>query len=165
MARGRVRKIDNLIWDTSTGSGLGLAAGSDVGVLWGTAGTAPSTLLRIRGNFRTWLAGTIAPGPVNVIQAGIILVPEGSGTTLRYSPASDPNAPWLWFMSAVLGYEESVTDVIDVAGLQMHNEVVDNKAMRRVRPDVELQMGVSNTALSGSQAIDFAYAMRFLQGF
>jgi len=165
MARQRVKKIDNLIWDGSTGSSNGLAAGSSAAVNFAVTGNAPSTLLRLRGTHICFLDGVQAPGVLNVVRYGIVKVPEGSGTTVQYDPASDETAPWLFYNSVLLGYEEMVTDAIGLTEISSFREIVDNKAMRRMRPDEELQWAVNNTALVGSAAINAGFAIRFLQGF
>ena len=166
MARARVKKIDNVFWDVTSGGFTGVAAGTTAALQVITAGSQAATLLRMRGSFRAWLDGVQAPGgAIVLVQAGIIKVPEGSGTTVRYQPASDGGAPWVWFASAILSYEEMVIDVVAISGLEMYNEVVDAKAMRRIRPDEEMQFALSNTAISGAAAINAGYALRILQGF
>ncbi len=99
------------------------------------------------------------------VSYGIILVPEGSGTTVQFSPFADANAPWLLWGAGLLGYEEQVTDVIDTPGLTSFREKIDNKAMRIIRPDVEMQLVVENTTAGGTDAINFSYQLRWLQGF
>ena len=165
MARARVKKIDNLLWDISSGGFTGVAAGTSAGLVFIAVGTIPTTLLRMRGTFRAWIDGVQAPGGISLIQAGVIKVPEGSGTTVRYSPALDGNAPWVYYASGIVAYEEMVADAVAISGLELFNDHVDNKAMRRIRPDEEFQFVVSNTAISGAVAINAAYGIRFLQGF
>ena len=164
MARPRTRKIDNVVWQLSVGSGLALSAGT-VGVNFASVGTAPTTLLRIRGQLLLWVDTPQAPGVSCVGTWGIIKVPEGSGTTVQYDPVADANAPWLAFGAGILAYEEMVTDVIDVPGATADRQTVDNKAMRRIRPDEELQFVMNNTTVQAALSFNFAYTMRWLQGF
>ncbi len=166
MARARTKKIDNVFWGVASGTFDAIAAGNDGALNFIAVGTQPSTLLRLRGQFVTYIDGVSAPGLFVLVQAGIIKVPEGSTTTVRYSPAGDSNAPWLWYTNALIGYEEAVADAVDVAGLNMHREIIDNKAMRRIRPDEEFQFAISNTNIGGgAPAINAAYGIRVLQGF
>ncbi len=67
-------------------------------------------------------------------------MPEGQSTTVVSSPITDDSAPWLWYTRFTLGYEEMVTDVVDVPGLSSYREVIDAKAMRVLRPDREVQL-------------------------
>ncbi len=160
------RKLDNVRWTFSSGFFSAVSAG-DQALGFFTAQTLPETLMRIRGSVAAWLDNFDAPPVGIIIQMGIIKVPEGTGTTVVYSPASDANAPWLWYSSALLAYEEKVTDVIDVPGMTAQRFDVDNKAMRRIRPDEELQIVMSNTTLGGGGAgdVNVAYGLRSLIGF
>ena len=158
------KKIDNVIWDLSNGFVTGLSAGTQA-FQFSTVGTAPTTLMRIRGEIFSYLRGTTAPATLARVTYGIILVPEGSGATVQFAPISDANAPWLLYGSGVVGYNEEVTDVIDVPQLTMFRHDIDNKAMRKIRPDVEMQLVVENTTLAGADAVDFGYQLRWLQGF
>ncbi len=161
--RGRSRKIVNLQWDGFNQQALALAAGT-VGFLFRSSGTQPSTLLRLRGSMLAQLDGTLAPGRGVLVTQGIIKVPDGSGTTVQYAPVADDMAPWLWYSAVHLYYDEPVTDVI---GTQMGlavRETIDNKAMRRVRPEEELQYVVENTTVDGAQAVNVMIAGRALFG-
>ena len=110
MAR-RAKKIDNLIWVYSSGESLAQSAGV-VGRAFASVGTTPTTLLRMRGEWYASISSAKATGIGCRITLGIIKVPEGSGATVRYSPISDANAPWIWYSTAHLQYEEAVTDVV-----------------------------------------------------
>ncbi len=165
MPRRFVKKMDNLFWGLAGGSQLALAAGSFAGQVFLSVGTIPSTLLRIRGTVLAFIDGVQAPGVLNSVTWGIIKVDEGAGSTSRYDPVADSNAPWLAYGTFLIGHEEMVTDVLGGAGLDWQRHVVDNKAMRRIRVDQEVQISVSNVALAGSAPINFAFALRVLQGF
>ncbi len=163
MAR-RTKKIDNVIWDLSTGGVGALSAGTSA-ILFASVGTQPTTLLRMRGQVLSYVDATQAPGGLVQLTMGIIKVPEGSGTTVQYDPATDANAPWIWYDFALLGYEEMVTDVVDVPGATSFRSVIDNKAMRRIRPDEELQFAITNTTQAGALSVNMRYGVRWLQGF
>jgi len=96
---------------------------------------------------------------------GIIKVPEGTSTTVVYDPVTDGDAPWLWYDFANLAYEEYVTDVIGSTEAAMRRIIVDNKAMRRTRPDEEYQFVATNQTTNGAAAVDIAFGFRTLIGF
>ena len=158
------KKIDNVIWELSTGSSLAQNAGV-AAIQFSTVGTTPSTLLRIRGEFMGFVDGALATAKLIALNWGIILVPEGSATTAQFDPVADANAPWLAYGAFHLGYEEPVVDVVDIPGITSYRQVVDNKAMRRIRPDVEMQLCVTNSTVSGAIPMNSVYSMRWLQGF
>ena len=159
-----VKKMDNKVWQYSSGGFTGLSA-STVAAAFATVGSLPTTLLRLRGNILCVLDGVDEPGPSAEIQAGIILVPEGSAATVQYDPGSDENAPWLWYTSFTIAYEEPVANVVSVPAGSGFREVVDNKAMRKIRPDVEMQIAVANTTIGAALTVSFFYNIRWLQGF
>jgi len=165
VARARVRKIDNLFWGTTSNDHLALAGSGVVGATVISVGTQASTLLRIRGEVLVYLDGVQAPGGLARVEMGIILVPEGTGGSIRFDPSADGNAPWLWFGIVHVGYEEAVADVVDVPGITSVRVPVDNKAMRRIRPDVETQFVAANVSIAGTPAVNIAYGFRILQGF
>ena len=159
-----VKKITNTLWELSNGVSEGLGAGA-VGFNFSSAGTQPSTLLRIRGEIVAWIDGASAAAKGVYVSYGIILVPEGSGTTVRFNPQTDANAPWLLYGSGFIGYDEPVADAVDVPGITSFRHVIDNKAMRIIRPDVEMQLVITNTTVAGAVSVNAAYEMRWLQGF
>jgi len=157
------KKIQSKIWQLSSGI-FGTSAGT-AALLFATPGGDPTTILRIRGEISGWVDGTQAPAKAALITYGIIQVPEGTGSTVVWDPFSDANAPWLLYGQAVVGYEEMVTDVVDVPGLSSFRHVIDNKAMRILRPDIELQFAVTNTTVGGALGVNLNYGLRWLQGF
>ena len=162
---GHVKKIENLIWQNSQGANLAQSAGSVAAIAFATVGTLPVTLLRLRGEFLSWLDAAGAPGEVVQVNAGIIFVPEGTATTVVYSPQSDANAPWLWYAAFTLGREEQVVDVIALEALAMKRIEIDNKVMRRIRLDVEVQFVIETVNVSGSPASNHAFNIRWFEGF
>ena len=101
-----------------------------------SAGAPAETILRIRGEFMLHLPGTLEPGGQLLVSAGMVLVPEGQGTTVAWNPFDDPNAPWIWFSEYTLGYTEYVANVIDSPVFTAVRAVIDNKAMRKAGPTV-----------------------------
>ena len=164
MARARTRKIDNVFWGLAQGSSLALGVGS-AGFLAVAAGTQAATLLRIRGEVLVYLDGVQAPGTLVLITMGLLVVPEGQATTVLSDPFNDDNAPWLWYGIAYLGYEEAVPDVVDLPLISASRIVIDNKAMRRIRPDQEVQFVTTNTTLGTASSVNVAFAGRVLLGF
>jgi len=82
MGNRRVKKIDNLRWTSSSFFTSGLTAGS-VAATWISTGTAPETIMRTRGSLLCALDGVAAPSVFIDVAIGLILVPEGTGTTVN----------------------------------------------------------------------------------
>ncbi len=118
--------------------------------------------MRTRGEWVCGLDSTQAPGIAVLISIGLILVPEGTSTTVLWDPFNDPDAPWFWTDCATLMYDELVTDVISNQ-LAHVRRVVDSKAMRRVR-NREVQLVVTNTTFGSAAGVNLAIAGRFLAG-
>ena len=149
-------------WQFSSGSFSALAAGNTA-LQFSAVGALSTTLLRIRGEITGYVDAAQAPGGLIQVNYGIILVEDGAGTGSRWTPVDDATAPWLLYGTAILGYEEMVTDVIDVPGITSFRHVIDNKAMRVIRPDQELQFVVENTTVFTAMPLNMAYSLRWLQ--
>ncbi len=163
MARRRSgKKIDFVHWVGVQGQANGLSAGS-VALTLLAAQHDPETALRLRGEWTCRADTTQAPGGAVQISVGCIYVPEGTGTTVLWSPFTDADAPWLWWDSATIAYEEMVTDVIDIPQLTGVRRVIDNKAMRIVR-NSELQFVIENVTLQTAMAVNTTIAGRMLSG-
>ena len=163
MARRRSgKKIDFVHWTYGSQSFVTQAQGTAAKTLF-AAQHLSETLLRLRGNASGFIGGAAAPPVFAECALGIILVPEGSGTTVTWSPVTDGDAPWIWVDYFVLGYEEAVTDVIDVPGLTGVRSVIDNKAMRIMR-NQEVQLVVEITDIVGTFSGDFHVGVRLLAG-
>jgi len=124
----------------------------------------PETLMRIRGELVAYIDAASAPTKLVDVAVGIALVPEGSGTTVLWSPITDEDAPWWYYERFVLGYEEMVTDVIDVPGITSFRSTIDVKGMRIIRPDVEAQIVVENATLQSASSVNVALTARVLFG-
>ena len=156
------KKIETVHWTYGSFASNTLSAGTVAGTVLG-AQHLPETLLRIRGEWVSYLDGTSAPAVEISVGVGIILVPEGTGTTVLWSPITDGDAPWIWTDHATLAYEEMVTDVVGIQGLMMVRRIVDNKAMRRIR-NQELQFVIENATIGSAKAVNTAFSGRFLAG-
>ncbi len=162
MARDFQRRAQpvNRHWTGFSGSAFAQAAGT-VGVLISAAQHDRETLMRTRGNLYCQLDGVNAPGVLGQVAVGFIKVPEGTGTTVLWSPFTDSDAPWFWYESFVLGYEEAVTDVVSYPGGGMFRSVIDSKAMRKFRNE-EVQMVIENTSLLAAIEYNLNVVGRFL---
>ena len=165
MANGRGRhakKIETVHWTHFSDSALALSAGTVAGTLL-SAQHLPETLLRTRGEIVVYKDGTSTPGLSALIGVGIILVPEGLGTTVTWAPVTDGDAPWLWVDYFTIGYEEMVTDVVDIPMLSGARRIIDSKAMRKNR-NRELQFVVENATIGGALSVNVIVAGRVLAG-
>ncbi len=132
--RGFAKKIDTVHWTLFQEAALSLSAGA---VAFNALGAQhlPETLLRLRGEWAAVLSGASVTGVGVAVVAGLILVPEGTGTTVLWSPISDGDAPWIWWDALQLMYTEQVTDVTWSAVTSSGRRVVDSKAMRKLGID------------------------------
>ena len=167
MARRRTgfqKKIDTVHWtlgqEVFVSQGAGTAA---VNLL--AAQHLPETLLRIRGEWVSNFAQALASAVGVVVTMGIIQVPEGTGTTVLWSPNTDGDAPWIWWDSMQLIYREYVTDTVWSSNTSDGRRVIDSKAMRKIR-NTELQVVVENATITGLSAanIDASLTVRVLAG-
>jgi len=156
------KKIDTVHWQGFANSFTALGAG----VVASTVGSAqhlPETILRIRGEWAADIDGTVAEGVGAFITAGLILVPEGTGATVLWSPFTDSDAPWMWWDVFNLLYDETVTDVIGSQQTLSRHRVIDSKAMRKVR-NTELQLVAENTTGQGAINVNIMTSARVLAG-
>jgi len=160
----RGRSMESVRWSGGTFFFNAISAGNSALVFLTASNDPPETILRIRGELVAWIDGLEAPAVSIDVAVGVILVPEGSATTVQWSPGSEANAPWLMYERFSLGYEEYVTDVIDAPGLTVFRKTIDVKAQRIVRPDVEAQLAIENNTLSGAAAVNVAFTSRVLLG-
>jgi len=165
MARrsGHAKKIDTVHWTGISVSALALAAAGTAGVTAAPAQHLPETLMRIRGEWCGWLDGLQGSSNGASITAGLIQVPEGTGSTVLWSPDTDADAPWIWWDTATVVNEEFVTDVTWATQVDSVRRVVDSKAMRRMR-NTELQFVVENISFGGTPAINCTLGARVLSG-
>ena len=163
MARRRSGRRTDLRWTLASSNFLAVASGT-AGVTALSSATFSETLLRTRGEMMCWVDGLEAPATLARVGVGLIVMPEGQGTTVISSPISDGDAPWLYHRQFTIGYEEYVTDVIQAVHLSSFREVVDVKAMRILRPDQEIQCVVEQTTIAGAVTLNLILQLRFLLG-
>ena len=164
MAR-RVRaqkKIDYTHWTYGSWTFLAQAAGIIAANVI-AAQHQPETLLRTRGSLLCGLDGAQAPGGLLGVAFGLIMVPEGTAATALWSPITDGDAPWFYWTGFEVGYEEAVTDVVDMPGMTSYREIIDSKAMRIIR-NQELQAVLEIANIGTSTAVNFTGSARFLTG-
>ena len=154
--------IDSTRWGGAVHSFLALAAGTAAQVMV-TDGRV-ETLLRIRGELVSWADGPDQPATAIDVAMGALVVQAGSGTTVIQSPITDPDAPWLFYERWMLGYEEMVTDVLDVPGITSFRKTIDSKAMRILREGREVQLVMEQATISGGAAVNTVLQMRVLLG-
>ncbi len=159
MARrsGFAKKIDTVHWTLMQEGVASMAAGSTARTAF-SAQHLPETLMRIRGEWAASFVGALSSGTGIVITAGLILVPEGTGTTVLWSPVTDGDAPWMWWDTFQLIYEEHVTDVNYSVNTSSARRVIDSKAMRKVR-NRELQLVLENVTIAGLTASNVAVSL------
>ncbi len=151
----------NLHWTRLTASFLNRGAGTE-GVTLVASQHQRETCLRIRGQITATVDGLQASGMGIRVALGIIPVPDGTGTTVLWSPVADGDAPWQYWTAFHIGYEEMVTDVVDVPMFTSYREVIDNKAMRIYRPDTEMQLVVEATTITGAGNFNLYFDARAL---
>ena len=155
------KKIDFVHW-TYAESVVAVAAGTVAENLF-IAEHEPQTLLRMRGEIAAWNDG--APTPPRAVRfgAGIILVPEGTASTVLWSPITDADAPWIWVDYGMIGFEEAVADAIDVPMLTGFRKVIDSKSMRILR-NQEIQVVFENVTDGGATTVNVGLQVRLLTG-
>ena len=159
---GFEKKIDIVHWTYGSWSIGNLVAGQQaVNVL--SAQHLPETLLRTRGGVSLTLDGAQASGVGVSLAMGLIVVPEGTGTTVLWSPITDGDAPWFWWDSRELLYEEAVADVVVSQNTMSYRVGIDSKAMRKIR-NGEIQFVVENATIQGASGVNVFGAARFLSG-
>ena len=155
-------KMQEIRWAGAQHGFFAMAAGTAAQVM--VTDGSKETILRIRGSLVSWVDATQAPGGITEVAVGAFVVQAGSGTTVIQSPLSDADAPWLFFERWLMGYEEMVTDVIDVPGITSYRKVIDTKAMRILRPGREVQLVAQVSSLSGAQSVNIHFGFRMLLG-
>jgi len=154
MARRRsgfAKTIDTVHWTLFQEVLLNLTAGTPKAVTAFAAQHLPETLMRIRGEWMASFDSAAASARGTSVAVGMILVPEGTGTTVLWSPITDGDAPWVWWDVFNLVYVEQVTDVVVSSETFGARRVIDSKAMRKIR-NREVQLVGENVTVSGLTA-------------
>ena len=150
----------NRHWTGFNGTTLALGAGTS-GVTLQAAQYDRETLMRTRGNLVAYTDAIPTDPSLAIIAVGFCIVPEGTGTTVLWSPFNDADAPWFYYEVFSLGYEEPVADVIQIVTLSGFRSVIDSKAMRRIR-NSEVQMVVENATIAGAVTLNLSVTGRLL---
>ena len=171
MANGRGRgrhakKIQTVHWQAGAPVNVvGIASAGISGVNLLAAQHLPETILRMRGEWMCAFNGALGTASGARLVAGMILVPDGTGSTVTWSPIADSDAPWIWYDVIHLDYQEYVVDAVQSAQASSARRLIDSKAMR-VNRNQELQFVVENEdpgTLSGQAANVLAH-VRVLSG-
>ena len=157
----RSRRRSRTRWVLGTSDFLAQGAGTGALTVI-SAGAVEETILRVRGELLCQFDSAIAPPKAVRVGVGMIIMPEGQGTTVVSSSLTDGNAPWLWLELFHLFYEEPVTDVIGSQIGLAYRAKIDSKAMRILRPDREVQMVFEQATINGAQSINLSTSTRFL---
>ena len=162
---GFAKKIDTVHWTFGSFQATSLAGTGTAGVTVFPAQHLPETILRMRGEYAAGIEGATGPDVGARLTMGLILVPEGTGTSVLWSPETDGDAPWIWWDVMHLLYDEYVVDVLASAQTPDGRRVIDSKAMRKIR-NTELQFVAENQAITGftSATVNVAGAVRGLTG-
>jgi len=165
--RGRhQKKIETVHWTVGNSiNSLGQAINTNAAFLLFPAQHLPETLLRMRGEWVCSLVTTQASASGSRVIAGIIQVPEGTGTTVLWDPSGDGDAPWIWWDTMQLMYVEYVADQVSAQAAGSARRVIDSKAMRKQR-NTELQFVISTEdpgALTGV-SVNVLAVVRALSG-
>ena len=161
---GSGKVIDNLRWIGASAAALALVPATPQAAQVLVATTAPDTVMRTRGNLLGFLDGTPDPGDLVEVAVGLIIVPEGTGNTVLQSPLDDANADWFWYERFALAYEESAAAVEFGGPMSVFRSVIDSKAMRRARPDTEVQCVFEQATAGGAATVNVLSSFRFLLG-
>ena len=168
MARRSGKKIETVRWTGDTViNTAALASGGSAAIQLYQVGDqeAAPTLLRTRGQISVYVDGVQAPGGSSLVTLGVHVVPKGSDATITSTPLTEAEGDWFVWRTAVLAYEEMVTDVIAVERMLSFRFEIDSKAMRKMKPGQEIQFVVASiTNLAGGVAINVAGQLRFLLG-
>ena len=157
---GSGRKAD-LKWLNASASFTAQAAGSSALAIV-SSGTASQTIMRTRGHLLAYIDGASAPAKLVRLGCGLIIAQSGQGATVLSSPVTDGDAPWFWYETFCLGYEEGVVDTLEYAGVSVVRIPIDTKAMRVLRPNQEVQAVVENVTVGNASAVNICIDIRML---
>ena len=160
--KGFEKVIDVLRWAGANSLFQAQSAGT-AALVFITDG-ATETLMRIRGEILCWQDAAVAPPRSVEVGIGCLVVQAGTGTTVIQAPLTDPDAPWLMYERFTIGYEEPVTDVIDIPGITSIRKVIDSKAMRILRPGREVQLVMEQATLGAATSVNLSFGHRVLLG-
>ncbi len=157
------RIIDTVRWAGFQATFGAFGAGTSAVNLLG-AGSFKETVMRTRGQLLCYVDGAVGTSILAQIGVGFVVVPEGTASTVLWSPITDTNAPWYYYSVFHIGYEEAVADVVHHPVASGYRETIDSKAMRKGPPDTELQMVVENVTIAGAVSVNLSVTGRHLLG-
>ena len=161
-SRGFEKTIEDVRWSGATHAFLAQSAGAIAQTMVGDG--LKETVMRIRGDLVCCPDGAQAPTGLVRCALAALVVQAGSGSTVIQKPVTDPDAPWLFYESWVLGYEEMVVDVIDVPSLSGFRKTIDSKAMRILREGREVQLVFEQLTLNTAMNVQCHLSFRMLLG-
>ncbi len=159
---GFEKTIDQIRWAGASHLFAAQAVGSSAQVL--VTDGDKETILRIRGEIVCFAEGALTGGQLVRCALGALVVQAGSSTTVIQKPLTDPQAPWLMYEQWTVGYEEIVSDVVDVPGITSYRTTVDSKAMRILRPGREVQLVFESVSLVSTLSVNVHFGFRMLLG-
>lgn len=150
----------NYDWEGVTTLSSGLAAGGVTEAALFVADSA-ETLVRMRGSvFAAISVSGSAAGDRCVIGMGLIVAPTGA--TVAVDPINEQGANWFWHTLLTLHTSGIVGAVADQGAQGWQREVVDNKAMRKLREDESIFFVVANQDVAGAPPVDLFAGFRVL---
>ena len=154
--------IDSTRWAGAVHSSLAQGAGAVAQTM--VSDGLIETIMRIRGEIVSTIDGASGGGKLLEVAVGALVVQAGSSTTVIQKPITDPDAPWLFYERWTLGYEEMVTDVVDVPGLSSFRKTIDSKAMRILREGREVQLVFEQATIGSAGEANTIFNFRMLLG-
>ena len=163
MARGRSRgRRSDYTWNGAAWFDATLSATQSLGSGSIATVNAAGTLVRLRG-YATVSMDVAAADNTQVVALGMIVGSDdqvAAGATAFPSPMDDLDADWIWHSFFPL---RSVTGTqSDGVGGQVVSQVIDSKAMRRVKQNDQLVMVADAQILAGSPTADSVAGVRAL---
>ena len=157
VSRGRKNDYD---WEGVTTLSLALAAsGVTTAVVF--LADQSETLVRMRGEVLVWLdASGSAQGDACVVACGLIVASLGS--TQAVDPINEGGANWLWHSFFTLATESAIANAVTAPDSASRRLIIDNKAMRKLREDEEIQFIVANQDIAGAPVVNVVAGLRAL---
>ena len=122
-----------------------------------------STIVRIRGNLICWNDSTSNAGAMATVGVGIFLADIAQvtvGISAMPLPFGAIGSDWLYWDAFTVG--EQVTNQADANGLSFDRHIVDNKAMRKVKSNQQLQMVTELATAEGTPVVNISGVLRVL---
>ena len=160
MARAIVRRASRpKSWVSAVSvAGLAQAANTQVAGAITNPVTFPRTLLRLRGELYVSVDGAETGGDLMQLTVGIKVIEVDLAGSILSTPFSDAEDDWLWWDTTFVGLEVSGNDAVS----RTSRKIVDNKAMRRMKPDQVLAMVVESTTISVGSVVNTLFNGRAL---